>query len=71
MEEVVKRYPEGPREALSGGTHLEQPWLELLIDHDVVAVHLEAVLVVDHHVLACLERVHDGPPASKGNQRRA
>mgnify|MGYP006153824359 CR=1 FL=1 len=45
------------REAL----HLEQPWLECSIDHDVVAVALEAVTVVDHHVLARLERMDDSP----------
>ena len=38
--------------------HLEQPRLEGVVDHDVVAVALKAMLVVDHHVLASLEGVH-------------
>ena len=32
----------------------DQPRLELVVDQNVVPVHLKAVLVVDHHVLARL-----------------
>ena len=32
-----------------GGIHLDEPWFQLLIDQNVVAVELEAVLVVNHH----------------------
>ena len=40
------------------GARLEQPRLEVTVDHDVVTVAFEAVLVVDHHVLDGFERVH-------------
>ena len=37
--------------ARRGGMDLNQPRLQLIVDHDVIPVHLEAMLVVDHHFL--------------------
>ncbi len=39
--------------------HLNQPGLEVLIHDDVVAVHLEAVAVIDHDVLAGPQGLQD------------
>lgn len=38
----------------ASSAHLEQPRLELVVNHDVETVALETVLVVDHHVLTRL-----------------
>lgn len=32
-------------------THLDKPWLELVINNDVIAITLETVLVIVHHRL--------------------
>lgn len=45
-----------PRQAPRNGDPRRH--LEVFVDHDVVAIHLEAVLVRYHDVLHCLERVH-------------
>lgn len=37
-------------------THLNKPWLELVIDYDVIPITLETVLVVVHHRLGERER---------------
>ncbi len=39
--------------------HFDQPGLEVLIHNDVVAVHLKAVAVIDHDVLAGSERLQN------------
>jgi hypothetical protein len=38
---------------------LDEPRLEVVVDHHIVPVHLKAVLVVDHHLLHGEERVDD------------
>ena len=32
-------------------THLDKPWLELVVDNDVIPVTLKTVLVIVHHRL--------------------
>ena len=34
-----------------GATDLDEPRLERVVDHDVITIELETVLIVDHHVL--------------------
>mmetsp|Transcript_833 Transcript_833/g.2497 ORF Transcript_833/g.2497 Transcript_833/m.2497 type:complete len:331 (-) Transcript_833:234-1226(-) len=61
--ELHLEQPVGRRAGREGGArvHLEQPRLEARVNHHVVAVALEAVLVVDDDVLHRLERVDDEP----------
>lgn len=39
--------------------HLQEPRLQVVVDHDVIAVQLEAVLVLDDDVLDGQDRAHD------------
>ena len=40
-------------------SHLHQPGLEVTIDKDVVSIALEAVAIVDHHILHAAQAVDD------------
>ena len=39
--------------------HLNQPRLEPLVHNDVIAVHLKAMAVIDHDILAGLQGFQD------------
>ena len=46
----------------AGCAHLNQPGLELFVHNDVVAVHLKAMAIIDHDVLAGLQGLQDDLP---------
>ena len=48
------------REETSSAPHLYQPGAELVINHDVIAVHLTTVAIVDDDVLHALQTCDDG-----------
>ena len=40
---------------------LNKPRFEIVIDDDVVPVHLKAMFIIDHHILDRLERIDNYP----------